>query len=123
MRHNNSGFLRGSLFALLLLASDSSAPFVFAASPERLDPLYNFITIDLPTPDGEFGFASLADINDKAEIAGGFTNSNLGPYGFILDKKIRPTEIDALKMLFLLHRNRSISMARSPGLLWLSSSA
>jgi len=97
MRHNNSGFLRGSLFALLLLASDSSAPFVFAASPERLDSLYNFITIDLPTPDGEFGFASLADINDKAEIAGGFTNSNLGPYGFILDKKIRPTEIRCSK--------------------------
>ena len=31
MRHP-SGFLRGSLFVLLLLASHSSAPFVFAAN-------------------------------------------------------------------------------------------
>lgn len=97
MKHNNCRFLTACFSAILVLASQSSAPFVFAASPERLNSLYDVITIDLPTPDADFGFTHLADINDKAEIAGGFTNSILGPYGFILDKKIRPTEVRCSK--------------------------
>jgi hypothetical protein len=98
MKKSKSHFLKAWLFAILVLAFQASAPVVvFAASPESLSPLYDIISIDLPTPDGEFGFTSLADINDKAEIAGGFTNSNLGTYGFILDKKIRPTEIRCSK--------------------------
>lgn len=58
---------------------------------------YNFITIDIPTPKGQLGFTTVADINEKGEITGGFTDSNLGPYGFILDKKLRPTAIQCTK--------------------------
>jgi len=54
---------------------------------------YSFVTVDIPTPDGQFGFTTLEDINAKGEIAGAFTNSIVGPFGYILDKKFRPTEI------------------------------
>jgi hypothetical protein len=97
MKSNKNHFLTACILATLVFAFQSSATVVFAASPELLSSLYDVISIDLPTPDGEFGFTSLADINDKAEIAGGFTNSILGSYGFILDKKIRPTEVRCTK--------------------------
>jgi probable HAF family extracellular repeat protein len=57
---------------------------------------YTFSTIDVPLPDGQLDFTSLQDINDEGQIAGAFTNSNLGPYGFLLDfnkKKVRSTKI------------------------------
>jgi uncharacterized membrane protein len=97
MKNAKRRLLKTWFFAILVLAFQSAATVGFAASPEALSSLYDIISIDLPTPDGEFGFTSLADINDKAEIAGGFTNSTLGPYGFILDKKIRPTEVRCSK--------------------------
>jgi probable HAF family extracellular repeat protein len=56
-------------------------------------PEYRFITIDIPTPKGQLGFTTLADINETGEISGGFTDTNVGPYGFILDKKMQPVQI------------------------------
>ncbi|HEX7231865.1 MAG TPA: hypothetical protein VF452_15810 [Candidatus Binatia bacterium] len=47
----------------------------------------------MPTPKGQLGFTTLADINENGEISGGFTDTNQGPYGFILDKKMRPIQI------------------------------
>jgi len=58
---------------------------------------YSFVTVDIPTPDGQFGFTTLEDINAKGEIAGAFTNSIVGPFGYVLDKKFRPTEIRCSK--------------------------
>ena len=58
---------------------------------------YNFIAIDLPTPAGLLGFTTLADINEKGEITGGFTDSNLGLFGFFLDEKMRPSDIRCSK--------------------------
>jgi probable HAF family extracellular repeat protein len=56
---------------------------------------YTFSTIDAPLPNGQLGFTSLADINEEGQITGGFTDSNLGPYGFLLNfkKKVHSTEI------------------------------
>ena len=54
---------------------------------------YRFISLDIPTPGGQLGFTSLADINEEGEITGGFTNSNLGPRGYLLDDKFRLTDI------------------------------
>jgi len=60
-------------------------------------PAYRFITVDIPTPKGNLGFTTLADINDNGEISGGFTDTNLGPYGFILDKKMRQIQVRCSK--------------------------
>jgi uncharacterized membrane protein len=60
-------------------------------------PSYSFTTIDMPASQGQLGFTTLADINEKGEITGGFTDSNLGPYGFLLDKKRRSTDIRCSK--------------------------
>jgi hypothetical protein len=84
-------------FALLVLSFQPSANFVFADASAAVNSSYDFITIDIPTRAGQLGFTQLADINDKAEITGGFTNSNLEPYGFVLDKKVRPAEIQCSK--------------------------
>jgi hypothetical protein len=46
---------------------------------------YTFSTIDVPLPNGQLGFTSLADINDEGQVVGGFTDSLLGPHGFLLD--------------------------------------
>jgi probable HAF family extracellular repeat protein len=56
---------------------------------------YTFSTIDVPLPNGQLGFTSLADVNDEGQIVGGFTDSLLGPYGFLLNfkKKTRSTAI------------------------------
>lgn len=80
-----------SIFALAL---HTSAALVHATDGT---PAYRFITVDIPTPQGQLGFTTLADINESGEISGGFTNSNLGPYGFVLDKKMRQIEIRCSK--------------------------
>jgi len=56
---------------------------------------YTFATVDVPLPDGQLGFTALSDINDEGQIAGAFTDSTLGPFGFLLDfnKKVHSTEI------------------------------
>jgi hypothetical protein len=45
--------------------------------------------------DGNLGFTHLADVNEEGQIVGAFTNSQLGPYGFLLNfkKKVQSTEI------------------------------
>jgi probable HAF family extracellular repeat protein len=52
---------------------------------------YIFITVDIPTSSGQFGFTSLDDINDQGEIVGNFV---AGPVGFLLDAKSRFTDIE-----------------------------
>jgi probable HAF family extracellular repeat protein len=56
---------------------------------------YTFSTIEVPLPNRQLGFTSLADINEEGQITGGFTNSDLGPHGFLLNfkKKVHSTKI------------------------------
>jgi uncharacterized membrane protein len=49
-----------------------------------------FITVDIPTSDGQFGFTSLDDINDQGKIVGNFV---AGPHGFLLDEQSRFTDL------------------------------
>jgi probable HAF family extracellular repeat protein len=51
---------------------------------------YIFITVDIPTSSGQFGFTSLDDINNQGEIVGNFV---AGPHGFLLDEKFKFTDI------------------------------
>ena len=77
----------------IVLVLETSAAIVFGQVSEP--PSYTFVTIDVPLPDGRMGFTHLSDINDKGEIAGAFTDSNKGPYGFLLSfrKKVFSREI------------------------------
>lgn len=84
-------FLLLSIAALALQA----AP-VFGVTGESIKG-FRFITVDIPTSSGQFGFTTLADINDNEQISGGFTDTNAGPFGFILDKKMRQVEIRCSK--------------------------
>jgi probable HAF family extracellular repeat protein len=52
---------------------------------------YIFITVDIPTSNGQFGFTSLDDINDRGEIVGNFV---AGPVGFLLDERTKFTDIE-----------------------------
>lgn len=78
-------------FVLVTIVSYSTDPVLGQSFHTQAS--YSFVTVDIPTPDGQFGFTTLEDINAKGEIAGAFTNSIVGPFGYILDKKFRPTEI------------------------------
>ena len=74
--------------AAVAIVLHTLATFVFGQT-------YTFATIDIPTPDGQLGYTSLSDINVEGQIAGAFTNSILGPYGFVLNfkKEIHSTKI------------------------------
>jgi probable HAF family extracellular repeat protein len=51
---------------------------------------YIFTTVDIPTFNGQFGFTSLDDINDRGKIVGNFV---AGPHGFLLDEQSKFTDI------------------------------
>jgi probable HAF family extracellular repeat protein len=88
----------GTPVILIMLALQTIVGVVFGdTTAPAAAPAYTFITIDIPTLNEQLGFTHLADINEKGEITGGFTNSILGPYGFFLDKKVRSTEIRCSK--------------------------
>jgi uncharacterized membrane protein len=81
-------------FAAIVVVLQIFSTLVFGQTSEPSS--YTFATVDVPLPDGQLGFTSLQDINDEGQIAGGFTNSTLGPYGFLLNfnkKKVRSTKI------------------------------
>lgn len=80
----------GVTFAVIMLVLQTFASVAFGQATS-----YTFSTIDVPLPNGQLGFTSLADVNDEGQIVGGFTDSLLGPYGFLLNfkKKIRSTAI------------------------------
>jgi hypothetical protein len=84
-------------FLLIVSALHASVALVFGDDPTARSPSFNFITIDMSTPNGQLGFTTLSDINENGQITGGFTDSNLGPYGFLLDKKKRATNIRCSK--------------------------
>jgi uncharacterized membrane protein len=81
-------------FVSIIFILQTFATFVFGQTSDPSSS-YTFVTVDVPLPDEQLGFTHLSDINDEGQIAGGFTNSLLGPYGFLLDfnKKVRSTEI------------------------------
>lgn len=82
------------LCSILALVLHPSSALLLAADGA---PAYRFVTLDIPTPKGQFGFTTLADINESGEISGGFTDTNLGAFGFILDKKMRQIEVRCSK--------------------------
>src|SRR4026208_611479 len=71
--------------SILVFALRTSSALVLAADAI---PAYRFVTVDIPTPKGQFGFTTLADINESGEISGGFTDTNLGAFGFVLEEKM-----------------------------------
>src|SRR6266536_1636108 len=81
-------------FASIIVGIQTFAAPAFGQTSESASS-YTFSTIDVPLPNGQLGFTSLADINEEGQITGGFTDSNLGPYGFLLNfkKKVHSTEI------------------------------
>jgi hypothetical protein len=70
-------------FASIIVALQTFGAFVFGQTTE---PSYTFVTVDVPLPNGQLGFTDLTDINE-GQIVGGFTDSLLGPYGFLLNFK------------------------------------
>jgi hypothetical protein len=78
-----AGTLASLVLALppVIVLGDTLAPHVSS---------YIFITVDIPTVDGQFGFTSLADINDRGKIVGNFV---AGPHGFLLDERSKFTDI------------------------------
>jgi probable HAF family extracellular repeat protein len=80
-------------FASIVIVLQTFATLTFGQTSEPSS--YTFATVDVPLPDRQLGFTSFQDINDRGQIVGAFTNSDLGPYGFLLNfkKKVRSTEI------------------------------
>ena len=66
--------------ASILVVLQSFATCVFGQSEPSS--FYTFVTVDVPLPDGQLGFTTLADVNEEGQITGGFTSSLLGPDGF-----------------------------------------
>src|SRR6266542_3717037 len=81
-------------FASIIVGIQTFAAPAFGQTSESASS-YTFSTIDVPLPNWQLGFTSVADINEEGQITGGFTDSNLGPYGFLLNfkKKVHSTEI------------------------------
>ena len=81
-------------FGSIMIVLQTFVSPVFGQTSEPLSS-YNFVTVDVPLPDGQLGFTHLADVNEKGQITGGFTNSNSGTYGFLLkmQKKVRSSQI------------------------------
>jgi len=96
VRNNNRRVCVWLIFFTNLFELHVGAAHVLGAGITASASSYNFIAIDLPTPGGLLGFTTLADINENGAITGGFTDSNLGPYGFILDD-VRSTDIRCSK--------------------------
>ncbi|TMB72357.1 MAG: hypothetical protein E6J54_10350 [Deltaproteobacteria bacterium] len=80
--------------ASIMVVLQTFATCVFGQTSEPSS-FYTFVTVDVPLPDGQLGFTTLADVNEEGQITGGFTSSLLGPYGFLLNirKKVSSTEI------------------------------
>ncbi len=97
MRNNKRRGFICLRFLMIVLTLHASGALVFGHDSSSDHSPYIFMKIDIPTPKGQLGFTALADINEKGEITGGFTDSNLGPYGFFLNKKMRPTDIRCSK--------------------------
>jgi probable HAF family extracellular repeat protein len=94
MRKKKHRFFVILTLAIIVLAFSSLADLSFGDRQGSTRPSsYSFINIDIPIPAAELGFTSLADINNDGEITGGFTNSTLGPQGFLLSNKFKLANI------------------------------
>lgn len=93
MRKNTRRFFFTSTLAIIILALDQVVGLAFEDTSATQTASYSFISIDIPIPGGDLGFTTLADINNASEITGGFTDSNLGPTGFLLSNKFKLTDI------------------------------
>jgi probable HAF family extracellular repeat protein len=58
---------------------------------------YVFNKADIPTRNGQLGFASFADVSDTGRILGGFTDTVAAPYGFVLNDNFKANEIRCSK--------------------------
>ena len=88
-RKNTCGLCVVGTLASLVLALQSVS--VLGETLATRASSYIFITMDIPTSSGQFGFTSLDDINDQGEIVGNFV---AGPVGFLLDEKTKFTDIE-----------------------------
>jgi hypothetical protein len=84
-------------FLVIVSGLHPSVTLVFGDDLTASSSSFKFITIDMPTANGQLGFTALSDINESGVITGGFTNSTLGPYGFVIDKKRRSTDLRCSK--------------------------
>jgi probable HAF family extracellular repeat protein len=74
---------------------------------------YSFLSFDIPNAQGELGFTTLAGINDKSEIVGGFTVGE--SQGFLISRRGEVTRTGCPNATFtaLLGINNSGAMAGS----------
>jgi len=93
MGENKHRFFVIKTLAIIILALHSLVGLAFGDTSATQPVSCSFISIDIPTPGGELGFTHLGDINEDGEITGGFTNSILGPRGFLLSNKFKLTDI------------------------------
>jgi len=114
MKINNKGRItrRGRLL-ILCLSVIPIFEFVSVGLAERQPTSYSFLSVEVPNSQGKLGFTSLADINDKGEIVGGFTAGD--SQGFIISKRseITRTGCPNATFTFLLGINNSGAIAGS----------
>jgi probable HAF family extracellular repeat protein len=58
---------------------------------------YMFIRADIGTRTGQLGISTLTDINDKGKVMGAFSNSEMGPHGYVLNKNLHPSYVRCSK--------------------------
>jgi probable HAF family extracellular repeat protein len=83
----------GATLALIVVTLHPLVGLTFGDTVAPRPGSYSFVSLDIPTPSGELGFTSLADLNEEGELTGGFANSSIGPYGFALDNQFKLTEL------------------------------
>ena len=90
MRQNTHRFCAIGMIIVVALQ-----PFVaqaFQATSETEPVSYSFISMDIPDPNNRLGFTFLADINNKGEIIGAPTRTNIGR-GFLIDRTFSSIDI------------------------------
>lgn len=94
-KHISQLVFGGALVSIILALHWLDFPLGAAQAAEPS--LYTFNRADIPTRGGELGFTNFTDINDSGRIMGGFTDTGVAPYGFLLNNNFASSEIRCSK--------------------------
>lgn len=109
--HNKNSISRRGRLLILCLSVIPIFEFVSVSLAEKQPKSYSFLSVEVPNGRGKLGFTSLAGINDKGEIVGGFTIGD--PQGFVISKRSEITRTGCPNVTFtaLLGINNSGAIA------------
>jgi probable HAF family extracellular repeat protein len=111
--NNKTSITRSGRLFIFCVSVFAIFGFVSIGLAEKQPQSYSFLSVEVPDGQGALGFTSLAGINDKGEIVGGFTAGQ--SQGFVISKRseITRTGCPNASLTALLGINNSGSIAGS----------